>query len=428
MPPRLRQPGRLGSCSSPTSYSSLADGAHKFEVRAIDQAGNADQSADSFEWSIDTIAPDTQITLKPAALTNSASASFSFSGTDAGSGVASFQCRRDSAEPADWASCSSPTSYSSLADGAHSFEVRAVDQAGNADQSADSFEWTVDTTAPQTTIDSHPAPVAASSAASFAFSGTDGVSGIASFECRRDSEEWAPCTSPRSYTALAEGAHSFEVRAIDKVGNTDPSPATFNWSIDTIAPNTTIDSKPAVLTNSANATSASRALTGGSGVASFQCRRDSSNPADWAACTSPQSYSSLADGAHNFEVRAIDQAGNADQSADSFEWSIDTTAPDTQITLKPAALTNSASASFSFSGSDTGGSGVASFQCRRDWRRRSPPAPRRRATARSPTAPTASKCGRSTTPATPTRAPIASNGRSTRRRRWWRSTPSPNRC
>ena len=155
MPPRLRRTADWAACSSPQSYSSLADGAHSFEVRAIDQAGNADQSADSFEWSIDTTAPDTQITVKPAALTNSASASFSFTGSDAGgSGVASFQCRRDSAEPADWAACSSPKSYSSLADGAHSFEVRAIDNAGNADQSADSFEWTIDTAPPLVAIDS----------------------------------------------------------------------------------------------------------------------------------------------------------------------------------------------------------------------------------------------------------------------------------
>ena len=433
-------------------------------MRALDHAGNADQSAASFEWSIDTTAPQTQIDTHPPALTNSANANLSFSGSDTGgSGVASLECRRDSSNPADWASCTSPQSYSGLSDGAHKFEVRAVDQAGNADQSAASFEWSIDTTPPQTQIDSSPSALTNSANASFSFSGTDaGGSGVASFECRRDSEEWVSCASPRTYTSLAEGAHSFEVRAVDQAGNTDQSPATFNWSIDTIAPNTTIDTHPSALSNSASANfSFSGTDTGGSGVGSFQCRRDSSNPADWTACGSPQSYSSLADGAHKFEVRAVDNAGNADQSAASFEWTVDSAAPSspqltatvpaspandnspkvvgsapagttvrlytgadcsgspiatvtpaeleagfevtvpgdstttfsatavtaaentsgcsepltyvedssgpqTQIDTNPQALTTATTADFTFSGSDNGGSGVASFQCRRD--------------------------------------------------------------
>ena len=47
------------------------------------------------------------------------------------------------------------------------------------------------------------------------------------FECRLDPSAggtWAPCSSPKAYTALARGPHRFKVRAIDAAGNTDPSP------------------------------------------------------------------------------------------------------------------------------------------------------------------------------------------------------------
>ena len=215
-------------------------------MRAIDNAGNADASPASFNWTVDTTAPTTQIDSSPPALTNSAAASFEFSGTDAGgSGVASFQCRIDSSEPGDWAACGSPEDLAGLADGAHKFEVRAIDAAGNADQSPACFNWTVDTTAPTTQIDSGPPAVSATAAASFAFGGSDpGGSGVASFECRRDSEDWTPCASPRNYSALAEGPHSFEVRATDQAGNTDQTPAIHNWVIDTIAPNTARSTRP----------------------------------------------------------------------------------------------------------------------------------------------------------------------------------------
>src|SRR4029079_14881014 len=94
---------------------------------------------------------------------------------------------------------------------------------------------------------------------------------------------------------------------------------------------------------------------------------DSSQAADWAACSSPRNLSALADGSHKFEVRAIDQAGNVHPSPASFHLNVAPTAPTTTITEQPPALSNSAAASFAFSGSDTGGSGVASFQCRIEY-------------------------------------------------------------
>ena len=360
------------SCTSPKTYSSLADGSHKFEVRAVDQAGNLDASPASFEWTVDTTAPQTQIDAHPNALSASAAVKLEFSGSDAGgSGVASYQCRLDSAEAAAWASCTSPKTYSSLADGSHKFEVRAVDQAGNLDASPASFEWTVDTTAPQTQIDAHPNALSASAAVKLEFSGSDaGGSGVASYQCRLDSTEaaaWASCTSPKTYSSLTDGSHKFEVRAVDQAGNLDASPASFEWSVDTTAPQTQIDSGPATPTSSVAAEfSFSGSDTNGSGVAGYECRLDSAEAGDWKACISPKTYSSLTDGSHKFEVRAVDQAGNLDASPASFEWTVDTTAPQTQIDSSPSALSASAGAEFEFSGSDTNGSGVASYECRID--------------------------------------------------------------
>ena len=335
--------------------SNPSDGAHQFEVRAIDTAGNVDQTPASFSWSIDTAAPTTSIDSSPPALSNAASASFAFSGSDAGgSGVASFECRRDGAS---FAPCTSPQAYAALADGAHSFEVRAIDTAGNVDQTPASFSWSIDTAAPTTNIDSSPPALSNAASASFAFSGSDaGGSGVASFECRRDGASFAPCTSPQAYAALADGAHSFEVRAIDTAGNVDQTPASFSWSIDTAAPTTSIDSSPPALSNAASASFAfSGTDAGGSGVASFECRRDG---ASFAPCTSPQAYAALADGAHSFEVRAIDTAGNVDQSPATFSWSIDTAAPVVTIDSGPSGLTNDPTPTFTFS-SEPG----VSFEC-----------------------------------------------------------------
>jgi hypothetical protein len=77
-------------------------------------------------------------------------------------------------------------------------------------------------------------------------------------------------------------------------------------------------------------------------VAGFECRLDSAAPAAWASCASPQTYDSLANGSHSFEVRAIDQAGNVDGTPATFAWSIDRTtlqSPKENTTTTPGAPT-----------------------------------------------------------------------------------------
>ena len=72
-----------------------------------------------------------------------------FSGTDTGTGVASFECKLDAGS---FTACTNPKDYSGLSAGSHTFQVRTVDVAGNVDASPASYTWTVDTTAPTVTV------------------------------------------------------------------------------------------------------------------------------------------------------------------------------------------------------------------------------------------------------------------------------------
>ena len=51
----------------------------------------------------------------------------------------------------------------------------------------------------------------------------------ASFTCSLDGSAYTACDSPKAYSALAPGWHTFAVRATDSSGNTDPSPAEVRW-------------------------------------------------------------------------------------------------------------------------------------------------------------------------------------------------------
>jgi CSLREA domain-containing protein len=102
--------------------------------------------------------------------------------------------------------------------------------------------YTLDKDAPDTMITSNPANPTNSNSATFQFTGSDsGGSNLAGFECKLDAGNFTACTSPQNYSSLADGSHTFEVRAFDGAGNVDPSPATFTWTVDTTPPTVTIN-------------------------------------------------------------------------------------------------------------------------------------------------------------------------------------------
>ena len=87
--------------------------------------------------------------------------------------------------------------------------------------------------APETTITGGPAGSTNSTAPSFSFTAPAG----STFACKLDtpagSGSYAACTSPRIYTTTVNGRYRFSVRATDPAGNTDPSPATRSFTVDT---------------------------------------------------------------------------------------------------------------------------------------------------------------------------------------------------
>jgi hypothetical protein len=91
----------------------------------------------------------------------------------------------------------------------------------------------VDTKAPETTIDAGPGAVTGDSTPTLKFSASEPGS---SFECRVDDGSWMPCSSPIRLARLADGDHSFDVRATDQAGHTDASPARRSFLVDTMAP------------------------------------------------------------------------------------------------------------------------------------------------------------------------------------------------
>lgn len=85
-----------------------------------------------------------------------------------------------------------------------------------------------DLTPPQTSILRGPKPKATNRTRTFSFVSSEAGS---TFECKLDRRPFKRCRSPQTYKKLKPGKHLFEVRAIDKAGNLDPTPAKRKFTV-----------------------------------------------------------------------------------------------------------------------------------------------------------------------------------------------------
>jgi hypothetical protein len=157
-----------------------------------------------------------------------------------------------------------------------------------------------DTRPPATQVPTAPRALTSATSASFAFAASKTGS---TFECKLDTSAWTACTSPVTYLGRADGPHTFSVRARDRYGIVEPAPPVRTWTVDTVAP----DTRAMAILPSAVQPAATVTFSSADSGAAFQCRLDGGG---WAACASPLRVP----GAHQLAVRAVDAAGNADQT------------------------------------------------------------------------------------------------------------------
>lgn len=291
-------------------YTGLAEGSHTFQVRGFNASG-PDPTPASYTWKVDTTPPTTTIDTHPKDPSPGTSASFKFHASETGS---KFECSlSQGATPDSFSACTSGKTYSSLADGEYTFKVRATDLAGNQQLEPTAFSWTVDnslgdTTPPETKLDFVPPDPSLSSTVSFTYESNEPGS---SFECALDGAPFAACAaSGVTYMGLANGPHSFQVRAIDPSANVDPTPAGYSFSVAVPAlappplvpvasPQTLFAKKPPAKTRDRTPTFRFRSDLAG---ASFECAVDHGR---FKPCRSPFTTKKLSFGKHSFAVRAV---------------------------------------------------------------------------------------------------------------------------
>jgi hypothetical protein len=166
--------------------------------------------------------PQMTITEGPSGPTASGNATFKFTN----SGFSTTPTTECSLDGAAFATCSSPTTYGSLAEGTHEFSVMGEDSSANT--ASATRTWTVDTTPPTLAITEGPTGSTEATTATFKFTTSD-PTGPVTTECSLDGATFAACTSPKTYGSLALGDHAFKVRAEDALGHA--TSATRSWTV-----------------------------------------------------------------------------------------------------------------------------------------------------------------------------------------------------
>jgi serine protease len=218
-----------------TTSPQLADGEWWFHLRTGDNAGNWSEAVHLGPFRIDGTAPvnpTTSSTSHTAAWSNDATVDVSWLGaSDVPSGLDGYSyswTQQAAGDPVttkiaeeNAGSATSPN----LLDGEWWFHLRTLDNAGNWSSAVHVGPFLIDTAPPETLIGS--------------FDGTTFTfvsEAKATFECSLDDTPYAACVSPTTYPGFAPGGHLFRVRALDRAGNPDPTPAELRWTVGTAPP------------------------------------------------------------------------------------------------------------------------------------------------------------------------------------------------
>ena len=217
-----------------------------------------------------------------------------------------------------------------LADGAYTVSMAARDSLGNQDPTPATHAFTIDTTAPALTIDSGPADGAtiADPRPAFGFSAVDLTA--VGFQCRLDAAAFGACSGPSSHTPasdLADGGHTFGVQATDQLGHQSIAERAFTVDStpepppdqpadpDATPPETTIAKAPKRRSTKRKARFALESSEAGS---TFECALDKK---PFKPCGTKVKFR-VKPGKHTLRARAIDAAGNADQTPAIARWKV----------------------------------------------------------------------------------------------------------
>ena len=203
--------------------------------------------------------------------------------------------------------CRSPLDLHNVQDGEHLIEVIVRDECGYPIV-ATYGRFVVDTTPPETYITPGVGKYVASNTAPFTVTASE----PSTFRCKVRDSPWYECYEKNLLTNLPEGSIIFYAQAQDKAGNFDPTPAEYEWYIDTKPPETHIKQRE----ESKTTESIVFDFSSDEKDVKFLCKIDEG---EWSECSTPHTVIVLP-GKHKLYVISVDKIGNRDATPEIFEF------------------------------------------------------------------------------------------------------------
>lgn len=203
------------SCSSPWRFARLSDGPHQVRIRATDLDGN--ETVQTKDFLVDSTPPKIGVGHHPQWITTETDAAFTWSFSDALSGVREWECFLSGGGRLPEGGCTETgVTLTNLPEGSHTLMLSVRDRAGNGNVNNRYFDWIVDTHAPEVDITQAPASTTQDRTATVTWS----VDEAYQTTCQLDDQPAEYCQSRSvTYSDLSLGEHRLLIRVEDRAGN-----------------------------------------------------------------------------------------------------------------------------------------------------------------------------------------------------------------
>ena len=366
---RLITPGEADPawdvCAGPTAdYTGLVDGDYTFEVRTKDDARNL-SGVVSKSIEVDTVV-DVTIDVAPVDGNLDARPTIEFSSTE--DPDVTYECRiyeADAEEAPEYAACESPIQMPFLDKNVeYRFDVKVTDEATNTNDASTS--WLQANTAPA--IVAPEETLEAGETVTLNLGGSDADSDTITYTIVGEVEggtlgEIDQDAGTVDFVTSEDAAGTYEIDY--EVSDQREAGVTAGTAVIHVQPGTNFESTPGQDSfDETNNQTPTWTFSSPSGVTTFECRLDSTDPDNdpWEVCDGGEytPATDLAEGMHTLEVRAVAEGLYADPTPAISTIEVDITAPDVTIDDTPVALSNVAAPTFSYSSTDDS----ATFECK----------------------------------------------------------------
>ena len=311
------------TCSASGTYSinipKGVEGTYTFSVYQIDAVTLIESASYDFQWVYDTQIPGAPVITSPTLSPATTSSILVITGSCENN--ATVNLTGDDNQSVVCVSQGFTFSVSQAVDGTYSYAIDQTDLAQNTSAAANQ-DWIRDSFAlPMVTIVSPSAQPFISNVVELNLSGTceTGLTvvlqGVSATDVIAPSSSLSvPCVDSVFGYTISKPDGTYNLSVYQTNGVSDSAAVAKTWTKDTVEPTTTMASQPSSTNYSMISTFT---FSSNESPVTFQCSLDG---AAYSTCVSPLNYSSLTNGSHTLNIRALDQAGNSDSTPATYTW------------------------------------------------------------------------------------------------------------